>query len=92
MLKGLFNKVLGLENCNFIKKEPSIGECECCEIFKDTYFVEHLQTAASIYLPQKLSLMFWQIFRNIIFNIRYLQRLLLFFLFLCTKIEKKKNL
>ena len=38
--------------CNFIKKEAltQVFSCEFCEIFKSTYFEEHLQTAASDYL------------------------------------------
>ena len=40
-LKFLFNKVADLQACIF---EFS---CEYCEIFKNTYFKEHLRTAAS---------------------------------------------
>ena len=49
MLESLFNKVAGLQVCNFIKKETlaQVFSCEFCEIFKNTYFEEHLQTAAS---------------------------------------------
>ena len=37
MSKSLFNKVTGLK----------VFPCEYCEIFKNTYFEEHLRTAAS---------------------------------------------
>ena len=38
-----------LETCNFIKKEFPVHVffCKFCEIFKSTYFVEILRTAAS---------------------------------------------
>ena len=37
-----------LQVCNFIKKgtPTRVFCCQICEIFKNTYFVEHLQTAA----------------------------------------------
>ena len=38
-LKSLSNKVAGLKTFMF--------SCEYCEIFRNTYFEEHLQTAAS---------------------------------------------
>ena len=49
MLQCLFNKVKGLQARNFIKKETpaQVISCEYCEIFKNTYFEEHLQTAVS---------------------------------------------
>ena len=36
--------------CNFINKETlaQMFSCEFCEIFKSTFFIEHLQTIASI--------------------------------------------
>ena len=39
------------EACNFIKKEnlALVFFCEFCEIFNNTYFEEHMQTAASVY-------------------------------------------
>ena len=47
-----FNKVVGLrpEACNFIKKETlgNVFSCEFCEITKNTFFTEHLWTAASL--------------------------------------------
>ena len=38
------------EACNFIKKETlaQVFSCEFCEISKNTFFVEHLWTAASV--------------------------------------------
>ena len=33
--------------CNFIKKRQ-VFSCEICEIFKNTFFGEHMKTAASI--------------------------------------------
>ena len=38
------------EACNFIKKETlgQVFSCEFCEIFKNTFFTEHLQTTASM--------------------------------------------
>ena len=41
LLESLFNKVAGLQPCNFIKKS------EIFEIFKNTYFKEHLSAASS---------------------------------------------
>ena len=47
-----FNKVVGLrpKACNFIKKEilAHVFSCEFCEISKNTFFTEHLWTAASL--------------------------------------------
>ena len=36
--------------CNFIKKETlaQVFSCQFCEIFKNTYFIEHLWMAASV--------------------------------------------
>ena len=44
-----FNKIAGLKGCNFNKKETQaqVFSCEFCKIFKNTYFKEHLRTAAS---------------------------------------------
>ena len=44
------NKVAGLQACNFIKKEAlaQVLSYEFFEIFKNTFFTEHLWTAASI--------------------------------------------
>ena len=58
-MKSLLNKVVGRKACKFIKKRPQhrcfpvniatflMFSCEYCEIFKNTYFEEHLRTAAS---------------------------------------------
>ena len=33
----------GLQACNFVKETPAqVFSCEYCEIFKSTYFEEHL--------------------------------------------------
>ena len=40
-----------LQACNFIKQTPTlVFFSEYCEIFKNTYFEEHLLTAASDFL------------------------------------------
>ena len=45
-MESLFNKVAGLNACNFIKKAPTqVFSCEYYEIFKNTYFEEHLEMA-----------------------------------------------
>ena len=38
------------EACNFIKKDTltQVFFCEFCEIFKNTFFTEHLQTTAFV--------------------------------------------
>ena len=47
MPESRFNKIAGVV-CNFIKKEilPQVFSCEFCEIFKNTYFMEHVRTTA----------------------------------------------
>ena len=44
------------EVCNFIKKDTlaQVFSCEFCEIFKNTFFTEHLRTTASICSKVKL--------------------------------------
>ena len=47
--------------------------CEYCEIFKNTYFEEHLQTAASVPLITKLLIKHWTsvdllLIKNMIWN------------------------
>ena len=45
-----FRKVIfRLQACNFIQKETlaQVFSCEFCEIFKNTFFTEHLWTTAS---------------------------------------------
>ena len=52
VLGSLFNKVAGLQVCNFIKRDPKAGVflwLLYCEIFKVTNFDEHLRTGASVY-------------------------------------------
>ena len=43
------NEVAGLQACSFIKKESvaQVFSCEFCEIFKNTFFTEHLRTTYS---------------------------------------------
>ena len=49
MLKSLLNKVSGFHASNFIKDTPTrVFSCEYWEIFINTYFKKHLQTAASV--------------------------------------------
>ena len=49
VLESLFNKAVGFQACNFIRKETptQVFSCEYCEVFKNTSFEEHLQMAAS---------------------------------------------
>ena len=45
-----FNKVEGLQACNFIKKRlTQVFSCEYSKFFKNTYFEEHLWTVASVF-------------------------------------------
>ena len=48
-LSLLFNKVTGLQACNFIKKETlaQVPSCEFCEISNKTFFTEYLWATAS---------------------------------------------
>ena len=46
-LESLFSKVTSLE-----KDSNTVFSCEICEIFKSTYFEEHLLTVASVGAPQ----------------------------------------
>ena len=49
VLESLFKKVSRLKACNFLKKRLQHGcFCEYWEISKNTYFEEHVQTAASV--------------------------------------------
>ena len=48
MLESLFKKVAGLSPATFLKETPTqVLSCEICEIFKNTYLEEPLQTTAS---------------------------------------------
>ena len=50
MPKSLFKVFLKPQACNFIKKETlaQVFFCEFCEIFKNTFFTEHLRTIVSV--------------------------------------------
>ena len=44
VLESLFNNVAGLHVCNVIKRDSNTGFlCDICEIYKNTFFTEHLQ-------------------------------------------------
>ena len=49
MLQSLFLIKLQASACNFIKKEAlaQVFRCEFCEIFKNSFFPEHLRATAS---------------------------------------------
>ena len=49
MLEDFTVKFSGYEACNFIKKETLVHvfSCKICEIFKNTFFTEHLRATAS---------------------------------------------
>ena len=55
VLELFFNIVAGLEDWNCIKKrlQHRCFFCEYCKIFKNTYFEEHLRTAAFVLLIMK---------------------------------------
>ena len=62
MLVSLFNKVGGLQACNFIKKrlgsfQRQVFSCGHGNIFKSIYSEEHLRTTASVFLKSKLQIM-----------------------------------
>ena len=48
--KFIEKRLQRLKSCNFIKNETlvQVFSCEFCEIFKNTYFVEHLRTTTSV--------------------------------------------
>ena len=48
-MESLFSKVAGLTLVTLLKKETltQVFSCEYCEIYKNTYFEEHLQKGAS---------------------------------------------
>ena len=58
--ESLFNKVTGLKTCNCTKKQTptQVISCEYCEIFKDTYLEEHLQTTAFAVNPLMANALF----------------------------------
>ena len=46
--ESLSKKVAVLRACNLIKKIPTqVFSCEFCELFKNTYFKQHVRTAGS---------------------------------------------
>ena len=49
LCQSLFLIKLQADACNFIKNKTlaQVFSCEFCQIFKNTYFVEHLRTTAS---------------------------------------------
>ena len=51
VLESLFNKAADLRTATLLKTDSNTGvsvfSCKYCEIFKNTYFEEHLRTAAS---------------------------------------------
>ena len=48
MLESLFNEVKGLRPATLLKRDSNTGaSCQYCEIFKNTYFEEHLRMTAS---------------------------------------------
>ena len=52
MLDSLLIKLLGLQVCNFIKESPTqVFSCEYFQIFKNTFFAEHLWETASENIP-----------------------------------------
>ena len=56
VLQSLFNNVVSLQPCSFIKETPThVFFCEICEIFNSTYFEEHLQTTASEFLKNSFT-------------------------------------
>ena len=49
MLESLFNKVEGLGLQLYSKETPTqMLSCKICDIFKNTYFEEHLRMSASV--------------------------------------------
>ena len=46
VLESPFNKVAGLKDCIFIKKETrtQLFYCESCEVLKNSFFIERLTT------------------------------------------------
>ena len=43
VLESLFNKHAGLKTCNFFKKRlKHVFSCKICDIFKNTFFTEHI--------------------------------------------------
>ena len=56
-VESLFNQISRFQACKFIKKrlrDRCLFSCESREIFKNTYFGEHLRTAAFCIVNTKL--------------------------------------
>ena len=71
VLGSLFNKVAGLQVCNFIKRDPKAGvflSLLYCESFKVTNFEEHLRKGASVYSNDLLK------YKNCVIKKTYFQR------------------
>ena len=49
-----FNKVAGLGPATLLKKRL-LHRCEFCEISKNTFFIKHLPTTASAYIPKSMN-------------------------------------
>ena len=50
VLGPLLNKIAGQKFCNFIKVSPAqVFSSAFCDIFKNTYFVEHLRKPGSVW-------------------------------------------
>ena len=49
MLESLLIKLQAVRPANLLKRDSNtVLSCEYCEIFKNTYFEEHLRTSASV--------------------------------------------
>ena len=49
-----FNKVAGLGPATLLKKRL-LHRCKFCEISKNTFFIKHLPTTASAYIPKSMN-------------------------------------
>ena len=59
MLESLFNKIAGLEDCNFAKETPTqVFSIEYCKNFKNNLFVKHFRTIASVSVISPQSVIF----------------------------------
>ena len=68
--ESLFKLSFRLQVCNFIKKETLLAQafsCAFCEMFRNTFFTEHLQTTAA--KTKNVSYMMGLVFRIFIINI-----------------------
>ena len=52
VLESIFDKVVFLQACNFVKKETpmKVSSCEYCRILRTTFLTEHLQLELNIYI------------------------------------------